>query len=250
MSESVKMEKEKCKLKISIITATYNAATHLPCLIASLREQTDKDFEWVVADGASTDKTLEILHGISDLNLVIDSRKDFGIYDALNRAIQVSTGDYYIVSGSDDVFHATAIASFRKEIVNSKCEIIAANALYNGRMISNKRWPSWIFGQSSYISAHTLATAFNKSLHEKYGYFSSHYPIAADQLFVMTVCLDGTRCYKSGCVAGKIGCTGVSSRDRVGNATELFRVQISLGRSYFLQLVLLLMRLLRIRWIR
>lgn len=237
----------KINVKISIISAVFNSAGRLPRLIESLRSQTDKDFEWVVADGASTDETLEILRGVNDLNLVVDSRQDFGIYDALNRAIQISTGDYYIVAGCDDIFYTTAIATFRKEIVNSKYEIITTNAMYKGRKISKKKLPSWIFGQSSYISAHTLATAFNKNLHKKYGYFSSHYPIAADQLFVMMSCLNGARCYRSDCVVGEIGCTGVSSRDRIGNATELFRVQISLGRSYFVQLVLLLMRLLRMK---
>jgi len=40
--------------RISVITATYNAIQHLPTLVESLRGQTDKDFEWVVADGASS----------------------------------------------------------------------------------------------------------------------------------------------------------------------------------------------------
>ncbi|MGZ3612114.1 MAG: glycosyltransferase, partial [Ktedonobacteraceae bacterium] len=43
------------RITISIITATYNAAALLPTLIDSLRVQTDKDFEWIVADGGSTD---------------------------------------------------------------------------------------------------------------------------------------------------------------------------------------------------
>uniref|UniRef100_UPI00344E8CBA glycosyltransferase n=1 Tax=uncultured Thermosynechococcus sp. TaxID=436945 RepID=UPI00344E8CBA len=46
---------------LSIITATYNAESDLPNLIASLVAQTDADFEWVVADGNSTDRTLELI---------------------------------------------------------------------------------------------------------------------------------------------------------------------------------------------
>ena len=65
-----------CKEKratISVVTATRNAVEHLPNLIESLREQTDRDFEWVVADGASDDGTLELLRDITDLNIAISS---------------------------------------------------------------------------------------------------------------------------------------------------------------------------------
>jgi glycosyltransferase involved in cell wall biosynthesis len=70
-------------MQISIITATFNAASHLPDLVSCLRNQTYKNFEWVVADGGSTDDTLNILRTTKDLNVVLSSQPDFGIYDAL-----------------------------------------------------------------------------------------------------------------------------------------------------------------------
>lgn len=60
-------------MKLSVITATYNAIEYLPDLVASLRKQLDKDFEWIVADGKSTDGTVEYLRSISDLNLKVTS---------------------------------------------------------------------------------------------------------------------------------------------------------------------------------
>ena len=78
-------------VKLTVITATYNAEKYLPNLIKSLREQTCKDFEWIVADGSSTDRTLELLSEVKDLNLVVSSEPDFGIYDALNRAIKLAS---------------------------------------------------------------------------------------------------------------------------------------------------------------
>lgn len=74
--------------KDMVNTATCNAAKHLPKLIESLRRQTDKDFEWVIANGASTDGTRELLQSVTDIEIVISSQTDFGIYDALNRAIK------------------------------------------------------------------------------------------------------------------------------------------------------------------
>ena len=80
-------------MKISIITATFNSARTIQKLINSLRSQSFKNFEWIVVDGESKDGTLEILHGITDLNLHICSRADFGVFDAINRGIRLSKCD-------------------------------------------------------------------------------------------------------------------------------------------------------------
>lgn len=235
---------------ISVITATYNAVEHLPKLIESLRGQTDRDFEWVVADGASDDGTLELLRSVTGLNIVISSQPDFGIYDALNRAIRISSGEYYIVCGADDFFHSDAIANFRRAIAESgasgtQADIIAANAMYGQRCLKVRKGPTWLFGHGALISAHTLATAFRKELHQVYGFYSRKYPIAADQLFVMQACKGGASRYESDFVAGEIGRGGVSSVDQAGNATEVYRVQLALGRSAAAQALLLMLRLLK-----
>jgi glycosyltransferase involved in cell wall biosynthesis len=233
--------------KISIVTATCNAAEHLPRLIESLRSQTDKDFEWVVADGASADGTLELLQSVNDLKIVISSQPDFGIYDALNRAIKLSTGEYYIVAGADEIFNSDAIANFRLAIERSGADIVAARAMYGVKCMKIKKGPSWLFGQFSFIAAHTLGTAFRKELHLAYGYYSRQYPIAADQHFVMRACLGGASRYAGDFVAGEIGRGGVSSTNQIGSATEVFRVQVANGRSVFIQTILLILRLLRSR---
>lgn len=233
--------------KISIVTATSNAAEHLPGLIASLRNQTDRDFEWVVADGASADGTLGLLQSIADLRIVISSQPDFGIYDALNRAIKLASGEYYIVAGADDRFAPDAIANFRRAIERSGADIVAARTMHGSKCMQIKNGPAWLFSQFSFIAAHSLGTAFRKELHQVYGYYSRRYPIAADQLFVMKACLGGASRHAGDFVAGEMGQGGVSSTDWAGNATEVFRVQLAVGRSRFIQTLLLLLRLLRSR---
>lgn len=237
-------ERENCAT-ISVVTATYNAAKHLPKLIESLRGQTDKDFEWVVADGASDDGTLELLRSVTDLNIVISSQSDFGIYDALNRAIKISSGEYYIVCGADDFFYSDAIANYRHAIIQSRADIVVADAMYGQRRLKVRQGPTWLFGHGALISAHTLGSAFKKDLHRTYGFFSNKYPIAADQLFVMQACKGGASRYVSDFVSGEIGRGGVSSVDLAGNATEIFRVQRALGSSMIVQTLLLMLRLLK-----
>ena len=88
--------------RISVITATFNSDKKLPVLIQSLQKQTDKKFEWIVVDGGSKDRTLDLLKEINDLDYKFISESDFGIYDALNKGIMKASGDFYLVIGSDD----------------------------------------------------------------------------------------------------------------------------------------------------
>jgi len=229
-----------------VITATLNAAEHLPGLIASLRSQTDKDFEWVVADGSSEDGTLDLLRTVTDINILVSSQKDFGIYDALNRAINISSGEYYIVSGADDHFYDDAIEKYRAAIMRSHADMIAANVMYDSRVIRKKKGPSWLFGQASYIAGHTLATAFKKDLHQLFGTYSSKYQIGGDQLFVLTACKGGASIYQADFVAGEMGAAGVSSVDRIGVAFEVFKIQMEVGGSFLVQSILLVLRLIGI----
>jgi glycosyltransferase involved in cell wall biosynthesis len=231
---------------ISILSATYNCAEQLPQLINSLRHQTDKKFEWVVSDGASSDGTLELLQAITDIDLVLISQPDFGIYDALNRALTASSGQYYIVAGADDRFASNAIANYRNAMEeHSNPDILAACVQYGGYRFEIKRGPSWLFGCKSFIANHSVGTAFKKELHEKFGLYSKKFPIAADALFIIQACKGGaTRC-ESDFVAGEIGTQGVSAVDWAGSATELFRVQLIAGGSVLVQASLLFLRIIK-----
>jgi glycosyltransferase involved in cell wall biosynthesis len=231
--------------RISIVTPTYNRVNELAGLIESLRAQTDKDFEWVVADGASSDGSVALLQSVREFHVMVSSQPDFGIYDALNRAIRLASGDYYIVAGADDHFHDDAIANFRKAIERHGSDIVVANVLYGRHCFRIKRAPSWLMGEKSFIAHHSISTAFRKDLHERFGFYSRKFPIAADSLFVLQACKGGaTRC-ETGFVAGEIGAHGVSYADWAGSATELFRVQLLVGCAMFPQILLLLLRFLK-----
>ena len=230
---------------ISIVTATYNCATELQNLSESLRSQSDRNFEWVVADGNSADGTLELLRSIDDIQVVITSQADFGIYDALNRAIRLASGTYYLVAGADDRFAKDAIANFRSAIERHRTDLVVANVEYGKHLFKIKRLPSWLVGEKAFIANHSLATAFRKDLHVRFGLYSKRFPIAADSFFVLQACKGGATRRESDFVAGSIGCAGVSYRDWAGASTELFRVQLLMGCALIPQVVLLLLRILK-----
>ena len=230
---------------ISVITATYNAAATLPHLIESLRGQDDRDFEWIVVDGASTDDTVDILRGCGDIVTKWISEPDFGIYDALNRGLRLASSEYYLVIGADDKLFANAIKDFREAANKSQADIVTADVLMNGKLRTIRKGPTWMFGASALISAHAAGTIFKKQLHERFGMYSRKFPIAADSFFVKQVCLSGVKPYHAQFVAGEFGTGGISSADVAGILSEFFRVQLLTERSKLLQLMIYVMRLLK-----
>ncbi len=91
---------------ISVITITYNAADTLPLTMESVAEQTFKDFEHIVIDGASTDDTIAIARKMGTSSLRIVSEKDKGLYDAMNKGIKFAHGRFLLFLNSGDKFHA------------------------------------------------------------------------------------------------------------------------------------------------
>ena len=232
------------KGKISIVTATYNAKHVLPGLIASLREQTDLNFEWVVADGASTDGTLELLMSIKDLDIKIISQEDFGIYDALNRGVKACSGDYYLVIGADDIFYPNAIEVYRAAI-EPNVSFVTAGVDVGDVSAFAGRSPSWKGGHAAYFSCHAVGVLIKKKLHDRYGFYSRRYPILADQLFLLSAAAGNEQIKKVPVVVGRFNEAGVSSIDRAGTITELYRVQLQLGSNKFIQTLLCCFRLLK-----
>lgn len=231
-------------MKISVITATYNAMAHLPALAESLRGQTDKDFEWVVADGASTDGTVEYLQSITDLNLKVISQEDFGIYDALNRGIKACTGEFYLVMGADDILFNNAISDY-SGFISSDLDMITASVDYVVRKSKPKNKMGWYYGQYKYVSAHAVGLLIRKELHERFGYYSKRFPIAADQYFILKAIKGGAGVYFNGKLAGRHGITGVSGIDRLGVITEFYRVNVEVGFNPKVQTLLYILRLLK-----
>lgn len=230
--------------KISVITATYNALEHLPALVESLRSQTDKNFEWVVADGASTDGTLEYLYSITDLDVRITSSADFGIYDALNKGVKAASGEYYVVTGADDLFHPNAIADYSASLA-TRPDMVAACILAGGKLIRPARGPSWLCGQAAFVAGHAVGTLIKRSLHDRFGYYSRKFPITADQLFIKKCCQADITLLKIDAVVGEYGLDGVSGVDVIGTLSEFFRVQLLTEKHKLLQVLLYFLRVMR-----
>jgi glycosyltransferase involved in cell wall biosynthesis len=239
--------------KLAIITVTFNADKHLPALIASLRAQVNKNFEWIVADGNSADGTVELLKNCNDLNISWVSEHDFGIYDAMNKAIKRSTADYYLVMGADDVLQKDAVKNILNALSDDKnTDVLVGQALVNERLFPRYRSNlSWLYGMSSFVHTHSVGTVFKKDLHTRFGYYSNHFPLAADAYFIKKIFQSQDIKIKYyDIVHGTYGTQGISSTATLRVMMEYFHIQFITEKYPILQILIFTLRYLKFKLFR
>lgn len=91
--------------KFSIITVTYNAGATLEDTIQSVITQSYKNLEYIIVDGGSKDRTLDIIRQYRTHIHTVVSEPDRGLYDAMNKGIRLATGDYICFLNAGDELH-------------------------------------------------------------------------------------------------------------------------------------------------
>ena len=181
-------------LNISIITVVRNAVSTIQDTIRSVASQNYKNIEHIIIDGASTDGTLDVLEKHHDKFSCVISEPDCGIYDAMNRGIQVAAGDFLGFLNSDDVYADDSVVSRVVNVVKEhKVEAVYGDLVYvspiNLERILRHYDSSWFNSDmiaKGYMPAHP--TLFlSKLIFKKYGYFKIDYAIAADFEFVARI---------------------------------------------------------------
>ena len=116
--------------KISVVTVTLNSEKYLEKNIQSVKKQTYKNREHIIIDGESTDRTLEIINNnLSNIDKYI-SEPDEGIADAMNKGIQLSTGDYLLFLNSDDYLIDEYVLEKVASYINDKSDIYFFKVLF------------------------------------------------------------------------------------------------------------------------
>ena len=110
----------------SIITVTYNAEKTLLRTLQSVAEQVFTDFEYIIIDGKSTDKTLEIItnYKLQITNFRWVSEKDDGLYYAMNKGLKLAKGYYVCFLNAGDTFYSkNTLQKIKSKIQNLKSKI-------------------------------------------------------------------------------------------------------------------------------
>lgn len=113
--------------KVSIITVIWNDVKHIEKTIRSILFQTYKNVEYIIIDGGSNDGTIDVIKKNEDKIYYWVSEPDKGVYDAMNKGIAVSTGDYVIFMNSGDTFHTEDAIEIMMSKQESSKDILYGN---------------------------------------------------------------------------------------------------------------------------
>lgn len=175
-------------MQISIITATFNSEDFIQDAIQSFADQNFANKELVVIDGKSTDSTLEILANNNHHINTLVSEKDKGIYDALNKGIDVAEGDVIGILHSDDFLaHSKVLEQVSAKFAeNPSLDAVYGDLQYVDRQNPAKIIRHWSSGaynvnnfQKGWMPPHP--TLFiKKECFIKFGVYDLAYKSAAD----------------------------------------------------------------------
>lgn len=176
-------------MKISIITVTWNSDKTLRDTIESALRQSYKDIEYIIIDGGSKDKTVDIIKEYEPLfkgRLKWISEKDNGIYDAMNKGIKMATGNVVGILNSDDFFTSDDVIEKIVEGFNENLDAVYGDIHFvnpDNLQKCVRYYSSKIFKRSlmrmGFIPAHPSFYC-RKECFDKFGYYKTDYKIGAD----------------------------------------------------------------------
>ena len=180
-------------MKISIITVVYNREKTIKDCINSVLCQTHKNVEYIVIDGLSNDGTIEILKSYGDNIDRFISEKDNGLYHAMNKGIEIATGEIIGFLHSDDLYYNDSVLSsiaskFENNPSLDACygDMVYVSEINTSRII--RYWKSSPFVQGSFSKGWSPPhpTFFvSRNIYKKLGGFSLNYNIASDVELMM-----------------------------------------------------------------
>lgn len=218
-------------MKISIITATYNSEAHIADCVRSVNSQTYDNIEHIIIDGASKDNTVKIIEETPNRVAKIVSEPDKGIYDAMNKGINLATGDVIGILNSDDFFTSNDVTETVADAFNNN----DIDALYgdvhfvdpNDLNKCVRYYSSAIFKPSlfrfGFMPAHP-SFYMKRECYEKHGLYALDYKISSDfDLLVRYILKEKINCkyLKKDFVTMRTG----------GVSTENFNSRVTLNRE-------------------
>lgn len=177
-------------MKVSIITVCKNAQDTIGRTIQSVISQDYQDIEYLIIDGDSSDKTLNIVNQYRRKIDIVISEPDKGLYYAMNKGIDKSTGDIiYFLNAGDMLFKTNTISKVVKAFEKNHVDIIYGDiALYNpGQpqklILRSQKNVNDFFLVHDTIYHQSIFT--KKHIFVKYGKFNTQYKLSADYEWIL-----------------------------------------------------------------
>ena len=178
--------------KISIVTISHNSEDTINDTINSVLSQDYDDIEYIIIDGKSTDKTIEIIKSYGNKITYFISEEDDGLYDAMNKGIRAAKGDIVGILNSDDFYYTNHVISDIAEVfMFNDTDSVYGDLLYVDTIKTNKirrYWKSGDFKISKMRNGWTVPhpTFFvKKDIYNKLGLYSIRLKSASDYEMVL-----------------------------------------------------------------
>lgn len=177
--------------KISIITVVYNGEKYLEKTIQSIIGQSYNNVEYIIIDGGSTDGTIDIIKKYEERIDYWVSEKDNGIYDAMNKGINLSSGEIIGIVNADDYLYLNTLENINKCFNDRKVDFtygdldiidLDGNFLNKTSSLGIKNSKYKLFKQMPFLHP----TMFiRKKVYDIIGLYDTKYKLSADYDFIL-----------------------------------------------------------------
>lgn len=218
-------------MKISIITVCFNSEETIRDTIESVLAQDHPEIEYIIIDGLSKDRTMHIASEYKNKISKIISESDQGIYDAMNKGIQLAEGDYVGILNSDDIFsHNHVVSDMVRLLKDAKVDavygdlvIVDRESISNVvRNYSSEYFKKWKIRFGLMIPHPTFYV--KRNLFDKFGYYKLNYRVAADFELITRFLCGGITFMRNPDVMVKMRQGGISSSDIFGRIHQNFEI--------------------------
>jgi glycosyltransferase involved in cell wall biosynthesis len=173
---------------ISVITTVLNSDLFIEKAICSVLNQTYENIEYIIVDGASTDRTLDKITKYEDCIDYYFSEPYDGLYEGMNKGLSLASGEYILILNSDDWYAENCIDVLVESIQKSRAELVSALAIETdlyGRQI--RKIPCTEFKDNTRLRMPLRheTMLISKDLYNRVGPYDEDYKIIAD--FKLTI---------------------------------------------------------------
>lgn len=207
--------------KLSIITINYNNAKGLERTLNSIINQDSKDFEYVVVDGDSADESKEIIEKNKNYIDKWISEPDSGVYNAMNKGIEMASGNYLLFLNSGDKLADDNVIAKVLPLLENNSDIIYGNLIY-----SLNETPQTLFVPSKKVDLTYFLNSFlphpssfiKKSLFQKIGFYNEKFKIISDwEFFLRAIVVNKASYSHADTVISDFDNSGISSNSENEN---------------------------------
>jgi glycosyltransferase involved in cell wall biosynthesis len=176
-------------MKFSILTVVKNSYPNIKLTLKSIKKQSYHNYEHIILDGLSVDGTTQFIKKNLNKKTIYLRKKDKSLYDALNKAVKLATGDYLVILHAGDFFFSSeTLLDLKKNIIKNKSfDYLFSNIMYFNNN-SNKICRYWKYNQKkdffAFLKIPHTSLCIKKKVAKKLNY-DLQYMISADTKYTL-----------------------------------------------------------------